>query len=120
MIRFTDEEIRYAIELKRKGLNWEPRPGHYVWDEAGMIEAPTPFQEKVHLIHDLEQFARRPERISLLQASLVWLPTWHDARALLDQMGISNETIVHRLRAEKAIEHGKELLTLYKLINEHL
>ncbi|MFB3788310.1 MAG: hypothetical protein ACE15F_18275 [bacterium] len=120
MMRFTDEEIRSAIELKQKGLNWEPHAGHYVWDEAGMIDAPSPFQEKVHLIHDQEHFSRRPERMSMLQASLVWLPTWHDARALLTQMGISNETIVHRLRSEKAIEHGKELLILYKIIDEHL
>ncbi|HQH72941.1 MAG TPA: hypothetical protein PK360_12760 [bacterium] len=120
MMKFSDEEIRAAIELKQKGLNWEPQVGHYVWDEAGLIDTPSPFQEKVHLIHDQEHFSRRSERLAMLQASLVWLPTWHDARALLNQMGISNETIIHRLRSEKAIEHGKELLTLYKIIDEHL
>lgn len=117
---FSEDEIRLALDMKDRGLNWLPAPGHYVWDEGGLIEAPSPFQERVYYILDLQHFLRRAVTVDNLQAQMVWLPTWRDARLILKHMGIMNETIAERLRKEKALEFERELLTLYRIVLEHL
>ena len=46
-MQFSAHEIHWAKPLHDLGLPWEPRPGHFVWDHAGCIEQPSPFQEGV-------------------------------------------------------------------------
>ncbi|MGE0528843.1 MAG: hypothetical protein AB7P49_17395, partial [Bdellovibrionales bacterium] len=109
-----------ARQLRDLGLPWEPQPGHYVWDEKGIIEQPSPFQERVYFILDLKHFLRRAETIEGLKTSMFWLPTWWDVRTLLKKFDVSSETIANRLHQQRAIEQDGELMELYHLLLEKM
>jgi hypothetical protein len=119
-MRFTTALIDRAKALRTLGLAWDPKPGHYVWDENALIEKPSPFQEGVYFILDLKHFLRRAGTLETLKDSLVWLPTWHDARDILLTLGVSDADVASRLVSEKAIESREELTVLYDLIAERL
>jgi hypothetical protein len=117
---FTTALIDRAKTLRSLGLAWDPKPGHYVWDENALIGKPSPFQKGVYFILDLKHFIRRAGTLEALKESLVWLPTWHDAREILHAMGVSDADVASRLVSEKAIESRDELAVLYDLIAEQL
>lgn len=117
---FDDDIIDLARRLKRLGLSWEPRPGHYVYDETGLIEPPSPFRERVYFILDLKHFLRRTGTLEELKARFTWLPTWEDARNLSADLGIANEETAERLRAARSVENRRELADLLQWIGEEL
>ncbi len=117
---FTNEQIDLARRLKQAGLEWQPRPGHYVYDEAGMIEPPSPFQERVYFILDLKHFLRRSGTIDELKRGMTWLPLWHQAREIASRVEIDDATITSRLSAADAFVQRRELDLLYTLILERL
>jgi hypothetical protein len=119
-MKFTDDEILLARNLKKLGLHWQPSVGHYVWDEADIIKCESPFHDMVFYILDLKHFLRRAKTIEKLQESLCWLPTWFDARQILSDAGVSAAEIADCLRKERAIENGTERLVLYQMIEESL
>lgn len=117
---FSQDEIDTARRLKLLGLPWSPSPGHFVFDEAGVIKQTSPFQEGVYFILDLRHFLRRTESLERLKDALTWLPTWLDARRLLRSRGITDCAVAETLRNTRSIEIGRELLTLYRLIEMDL
>jgi hypothetical protein len=119
-MHFSDRAIERAIRLRHLGLAWEPRPGHYVFNESSLIEKPSPFQEGVYFILDLKHFLRRAGTMEALKESLFWLPTRHDARDILHELGVSDAYVAGRLAAKEAIENRDGLVVLYDLIAEHL
>ena len=119
-MHFTTALIDRAKTLRSLGLTWDPKPGHYVWDENGLIEKPSPFQECVCFILDLKHFLRRAGTLETLKESLVWLPTWHEVRDILETLGVSDADVASRLISERAIESRDELIVLYDLIAERL
>ena len=119
-MQFSAQEIHGATQLRDLGLGWEPQPGQYVWDEAGLIEPPSPFQNGVYFILDLKHFLRRSGTLDGLKQSMVWLPTWRDARLILHTIGVDNSQVAEALQAQSALEQHQELLTLYGLIAAHL
>jgi hypothetical protein len=119
-MRFSPQEIDAAIKLHHLGLPWEPRPGHYVWDQTGLMEQDSPFQIGVYFILDLKHFLRRAGTLQALKRSMVWLPTWRDARDALEYFGVDNAEIMQALQTQQALHYRHELLTLYGLIASHL
>jgi hypothetical protein len=119
-MRFSEDEILLALELCMLGLPWEPQPGHYVWDADGLIDCPSPFHDRVYFILDLKHFLRRAGTLEELKAALVWLPTWHDARNILESLGVSHAEVACRLEEYDAIEQQIELATLYRMIADQL
>jgi len=113
---FSQQEIDAARNLRELGVSWFPAPGHFVFDEAGVIEQPSPFQERVYFILELKHFLRRTGCVDRLKVALFWLPTWHDARELLRAQGVADGEVADALRNARAIENRSELLTLYRLI----
>jgi hypothetical protein len=113
--KFLHDEIEKAKELKRLGLRWMPRPGHYVWDDEGLIEKSSPFQPQVYFILDLKHFLRRAGSIERLQDLLVWLPTWEDIRLILGGLGLTDEMIAQHLEQTRAVEAGNERTIMYDL-----
>lgn len=109
-----------ARRLKEQGLPLQPGPGHFVFDEAGIIEQPSPFQPRVYFMLDLKHFLRRNRTVEQLKAATFWLPTWHDARALLRSMAVTDEAVADALRHDRSVESGSELLTLYRLLSARL
>lgn len=119
-MKFTTAEITQALELKRLGLDWNPGTGCYVWDEAGIIKCESPFHDLVYYILDIKHFLRRADSIEQLKRDLCWLPTWFDARQVLQGLGVTPEAITDRLKTDQAIENGTERMTLYRMIEEKL
>ena len=119
-MRFSQDEIDAARRLKLMGLDWVPSPGHYVYDEVGVIEKPSPFQDRVYFILDLKHFLRRTGCVESLKTIMLWLPTWHDTRGLMHAQGISDFEVAEALRSAHSIETGSELITLYGLLEKNL
>jgi hypothetical protein len=119
-VRYSAEEIQLAHELKAAGLPWQPEPGHFVWDGEPLIEHDSPFHDRVFFILDLKHFLRRSESMERLIASMVWLPTWQQARELLAGMDVSADAIQSRLIESNALANGNERLVLYQMLMEAL
>jgi len=115
-MRFSQQDIDAARRLRELGLSWFPAPGHFVFDEAGVIEQPSPFQDGVYFILELKHFLRRTGCLDRLKSALFWLPTWHDARELLQSQGVADAEVADALQNAGSIESRGELLTLYRLI----
>jgi len=58
--------------------------------------------------------------VDRLKSALFWLPTWHDARDLLQCQGVSDEEVADALRNARSIESRSALLTLYRLLETGL
>lgn len=119
-MKFTPLEIELARRLKQLGLAWTPGVGHYVWDEAGLIDCSSPFHDHVYFILDLKHFLRRAKTIERLQQDLCWLPTWEQARDLLRELGCTDAVVQQRLSEARAIETARERICLYGLLAEQL
>ncbi len=115
-MRFSQQDIDSARRLRELGLSWFPAPGHFVFDEAGVVEQPSPFQERVYFILELRHFLRRTGCVDRLKSALFWLPTWHDARELLHSHGVADSEVADALHNAGYIDSWSELLTLYGLI----
>ncbi|MFM7118011.1 MAG: hypothetical protein ACKO9H_00670 [Planctomycetota bacterium] len=120
MAKFTSQEVELARKLKGLGLAWTPQVSHYVWDETGIINCPSPFHDMVYYILDLKHFLRRAGTIERLQDELCWLPSWEQARELLREHGVSDEAVARRLDERQALLKGEERLCLYQLLEEAL
>ena len=119
-MRFSQLEIDAARRLSELGLNWSPAPGQFVLDEAGVIEQPSPFQERVYFILDLKHFLRRTGSVDRLKRALFWLPTWHEAREILRSQGVADVEVADALIGARSIESRSELSTLYRLLEAGL
>ena len=115
-MRFAEEEIALARQLREHGLGWEPAVGHYVFDETGLIEVPSPFQERVYFILDLKHFLRRAGDIETLEARMLWLPQWHQARQIARALGIPDDEVARKLADGRVFASNAELSALYRLI----
>jgi hypothetical protein len=91
-----------------------------VWDEERWIRKPSPFPERIYLILNLGQFLRIFGSRDAIVKNLVWLPTWHQARLLCRDMGISDLEIREALCAGDAHLIGQDTLALYRLIETRL
>jgi hypothetical protein len=109
-----------ARELRRLDLPWEPRAGHYVFDETGFCSKESPFQDGVYFILNYDYFMNQAGGVERFKEIMLWLPTWHDARNILQSFSVSDQEVAVELRERRAIEDGRELLVLYDLIAEHL
>ena len=118
--KFSDEELELAQLFKAYGLEWTPIPGQYVLDQGHLIDAPSPFQERVFFILDLKHFLRRSGTLEGLKERLCWLPTFEDARQLLREMGIRDSEVARRLCDSGALAAGIERLELYRMIEDCL
>ena len=119
-MRFSQNEIEAARRLKELGLTWYPAPGQFVFDEEGVIEQHSPFQERVYFILDLKHFLRRTGSVDRLKSVLFWLPTGHEARELLRFQGVGDGEVADALQDARSIESRSELSTLYRLLETGL
>jgi hypothetical protein len=119
-IPFEEQHLQLARQLKDRGLPWNPHVGCFVWDRQAYIEADSPFPLRVYFILSLPRFIDifgSPEEVA---DKLVWLPTWHQARLLAQQLGVDPEKISGLWRTESVPPPGEELAGLYRMILEAL
>ena len=118
-MRFTESEIAMAARLRGAGLQWDPQPGHYIFDIDGVMKAGSPFQASVYLITSPNQTATEAGGQEMLASGFAWLPTWENARAWLMDRGVSPKQLAGAL--ERGLEEGlSDRESLYTLIIEHL
>ncbi len=106
----------HAAQLKERGLPWTPHVGCFVWDPDEIIEATSPFPSRIYFILNLGHFLRIFGSLEEISRKLVWLPTYHQARLLCDQVGVDQEEVSAVLVSADNIRAGNELLVLYKMI----
>lgn len=119
-IPFTAKHCRMAKAMRERGLPWEPHVGCFVWDEQRRIGVPSPFPHDVYFILNLGRFLQifgTPDR---LKESLIWLPTWHQARLLCEKYGVGSSALRRALVDSGTIAPGQDVLALYALILECL
>jgi hypothetical protein len=101
-------------------LPWEPKAGHYVYDETGFCTKGSPFQDGVYFILNYDYFMRQAGGVERFKKIMLWLPTWRDAREILQTYGFTDDEVAKKLRERRAIENQEELLVLYEMIAERL
>jgi hypothetical protein len=119
-IPFSPEHCALAKELKKKGLDWHPHVGCFVWDEKGQIKVSSPFPHEIYFILNLGHFLRIFETIENMKGKLVWLPTWQQARILCKRLNITQSEIHTALCSPGAAGLGGDTASLYTLILEKL
>ncbi len=116
-MRFSQDEIKLSKRFRENGLSWEPRAGHYVYDETGFCQQTSPFQPQVYFILNYDYFMKAVGGVERFQEIMIWLPTWDDIRELLRSHGVSDHKVADYLREHQAIEHRRERLALYELLD---
>ena len=115
-IPFDRRHCEMAEALKNNGLSWEPHVGCFVWDRDGLIEASSPFPQRIYFILNIGHFLKRFQTVENMTKQLVWLPTWHQARLLCHKFGVGNKRVASLWHRKEMVELGDELLLLYRVI----
>ena len=113
---FDTQICRLANELKQLGIPWQPHVGCFVWDPDEHIKVESPFPHRIYFILSLSRFIDIFDSVEAIAEKLVWLPTWHQARLLCQQMGVSDEAVVNIWQSQIPISAGEELRQIYTLL----
>lgn len=119
-IPFDLRHCQAAAQPKERGLSWTPHVGCFVWDPHEIIEVSSPFPGRIYFILNVGHFLRIFGSLEEISKKLVWLPTYHQARLLCEQVGVAQEEISAVLASAENIRAGNELLLLYKMILNEL
>jgi hypothetical protein len=105
-----------AARLKTAGLPWRPHVGCFVWDRDYHIAVPSPFPHRIYFILNLGHFLQILGTMEDIQAKLIWLPTWHQARLLAAKYSVPPEAVARIFQQGPALPPGDELLALYDIL----
>ena len=119
-IPFEEKHLQLARKMKDRGLCWKPHVGCFVWDPSEHIEADSPFPLRVYFILSLPRFIDIFGSHEEVAEKLVWLPTWHQARLLAQQLDVDPDTISGLWKPESVPPPGEELAGIYRMILEAL
>jgi hypothetical protein len=119
-IPFDERVCRLALDLKNLGLNWQPHVGCFVWDPDKLIKPASPFPGRIYFILSLARFIDIFDTIDQIADKLVWLPTWHQARLLCEQLGVTDHDLADDWQSGTAFSPGEDLLGLYRRIGDAL
>ena len=118
---FDERVCRQAMAMKKNGLVWRPQVGCFVWDSDEFIKPTFPFPDRIYFILSLARFIEIFDTIDQVAEKLVWLPTWHQARLVCRQLGLTDENLeIWRQRDLTSPSPVEELLQIYRLIIETL
>ena len=119
-IPFDLQHCQAAAQLKERGLSWNPHVGCFVWDPHEIIEVSSPFPNRIYFILNLGHFLRIFGSLEEISKKLVWLPTYHQARLLCDQIGVDQGEVAEVFSSSESVRNGDELLVLYEMILNQL
>ena len=118
---FDERVCLGAMAMKKSGLVWRPQVGSFVWDPDEFIKPPSPFPGRIYFILSFARFIEIFDTIDQIAEKLVWLPTWHQARLVSRQLGITDENLENRRQRDLTSSSPvEELLQIYGLIIETL
>ena len=113
---FDLRHCQAAALLKQRGLSWTPHVGCFVWDPDEVIEVDSPFPGRIYFILNIGHFLKIFNSLEEISKRLVWLPTYHQARLLCDQLAVDEEDVLDLMASPGSIPAGDGLLVLYKMI----
>jgi hypothetical protein len=87
-----------------------------MWDHDGLIEASSPFPQRIYFILNRGHFLKRFQTVENVKKQLVWLPAWHQARLLCHKFGVGNERVASLWHTKETVKPGDDLLLLYMVI----
>jgi hypothetical protein len=119
-IVFATKICRLAEEIKRLGINWQPHVGCFVWDPDKYIKADSPFPHRIYFILSLPRFVDIFGNIEAIVEKLVWLPTWHQARLLCQQLSVPDNAVANIWQSRTLLSAGEELQKIYEILIEAL
>jgi hypothetical protein len=119
-IPFDERVCRLALDLKNLGLNWQPHVGCFVWDPDDIIKVESPFPRGIYFILSLPRFIEIFGSIANMVEKLVWLPTWHQARLLCEQLAVTDHDLTDDWQSGTTLLPGDDLLGLYRRIGDAL
>ena len=109
-----------AAKLKGHGLVWQPHVGCFVWDPNKNIKADSPFPLRIFFILNLQRFIDIFGSIQEIADKLVWLPTWHQARLICQQLKISDQAVAKIIQNNQPLSLDREIISIYELILDAL
>jgi len=115
-IPFSERQLVLAQRMKKNGLPWHPHVGCFVWDVEQIIKPRSPFPNHVYFILNMARFIDIFGSLEKMQEALVWLPTWHQARLICQQMGIKESTMARLLCENTTIKPADETAALYQML----
>lgn len=119
-IPMDDRLLHLALEIKKAGLPWEPEVGCFVWDHEGFISHPSPFPKSIYFILSMKRFLTLFGNAEQMKRHLVWLPTWYQARQILQRLQIHDMDRGPEGPASQPSSPKAELIGLYRSILQHL
>ena len=117
---FDNPVCQSALNMKRLGLAWQPHVGCFVWDPDKTIEVDSPFPHRIYFILSLPRFIDIFGSRQAIVEKLVWLPTWHQARLLCQELNVPHDAISRIWQSRTSLSAGEELLKIYELITDGL
>ncbi len=90
--------------------------GCFVWDPDEHIKAESPFPHRIYFILSLPRFIDIFGSIEAIAEKLVWLPTWHQARLLCQQLGVPDRAVANIWQSQTPPSAGDELRQIYELL----
>lgn len=115
---FDARHCTLAKSMKDAGLPWTPQPGYYVFDQHGLINAPSPFGHAIFFILDLKHFIRRLGSIDGVKADLVWLPTMDQAILLCKKYNVDPAYVESLFVGKTWMTPAESLLALYQALHD--
>jgi hypothetical protein len=113
---FDSQTCNLENELKRLGIPWKPHVGCFVWDPDEHIKAESPFPQRIYFILSLPRFIDIFGGIDAIAEKLVWLPTWHQARLLCQQLGVPDSAVANIWQSQTPPSAGDDLRQIYELL----
>jgi hypothetical protein len=113
---FDERICRQALQMKDAGLKWQPHAGCFVWDPENYIKQDSPFPNRIYFVLSVPRFIEIFGDIEKLVEKLVWLPTWHQARLLCQELGKPVDTVSKLWQGSDNLFPGDELFSIYQVI----
>jgi hypothetical protein len=117
---FDDRICQRALQMKSAGLKWQPHVGCFVWDPEHFIKLDSPFPNRIYFVLSIPRFIEIFDNIEKMIEKLVWLPTWHQARLLCENLGVPGDTVLNLWQGNDNLSAGDELLVIYQVIMDAL
>ena len=117
---FDTRTCQLAQKMKHLGIDWRPHVGCFVWDPDNTIEVDSPFPHRIYFILSLPRFISIFGSLEAIAEKLVWLPTWHQARLLCQQLNVTDDIVKNIWQGDTDFSAGEELPKIYALIIEAL
>lgn len=117
---FDTQICQMAHSIKRLGIDWRPHVGCFVWDPDNFIEVDSPFPLHIYFILSLPRFINIFGSREAIAEKLVWLPTWHQARLLCNQLNVPDNAVAGLWQGGTSFSTGEELHKIYEVIIDAL